>query len=69
MCGPFIGHHGVDLTRCKIDRSSIMSRSLKSALAIAAIVVTLGLAGGPAAVTAGPFVTNGGATGCCRIAV
>ena len=46
-----------------------MSRSLKSALAIAALVVTLGLTGGPAAVTAGPFVTNGGATGCCRIAV
>lgn len=46
-----------------------MSRSLKSALAIAAIVVTLGLTGGPAAVTAGPLIMNGGATGCCRIAV
>ena len=45
-----------------------MSRSLKSALAVVAIVVTLGLTGGPAAVTALSVGTNGGATGCCRIA-
>jgi hypothetical protein len=45
-----------------------MSRSIKSAIAIAALVVTLGLTGGPAAVTALGFSTNGGATGCCRTA-
>jgi len=48
-----------------------MSRSLKSALAVAAIVVTLGLSGAPAAVatTSASAVMSGGATGCCRIAV
>ena len=55
-----------------------MSRSLKSALAVAALVVTLGLSGGPAAAVAGPVhfsdgatasLLSGGATGCCRIAV
>jgi len=62
---------GVDLTRCMNDRSSTMSRSLKSALAVAAIVVTLGLSGAPAAVatTSASAVMSGGATGCCRIAV
>ena len=44
-----------------------MSRSLKSALAVVAIAVTLGLTAGPAAVSAGPMLPNGGATGCCRV--
>lgn len=47
-----------------------MSRSLKSALAVVAIAVTLGLTSGPAAVAASIVRTDGGgATGCCRIAV
>ena len=44
-----------------------MSRSLKSALAVVAIAVTLGLTGGPAAVSAATVHPNGGATGCCRV--
>ena len=46
-----------------------MSRSLKSALAIAAVVVTLGLTGGSAAVSADLVQIDGGATGCCRLPV
>jgi len=46
-----------------------VSRSLKSALAIAAVVITLGLSGGPAAVSADGVQLNGGATGCCRMPV
>jgi len=51
-----------------------VSRSLKSALAIAAVVVTFGLSGGPAAVAADAVVNpivnpTGGATGCCRLVV
>ena len=46
-----------------------MSRSIKSALAIAAIVVTLGLTTGEAAVAAGTVKPMGGASGCCRVAV
>ncbi|WP_155855987.1 hypothetical protein [Cellulomonas sp. URHD0024] len=46
-----------------------MSRSIKSALAIVAIAAALGLTGGPAAVATGSIQLNGGATGCCRMAV
>ena len=46
-----------------------MSRSLKSALAVAAIAITLGLSGAPAAVATSSATMSGGATGCCRIAV
>jgi hypothetical protein len=46
-----------------------VSRSLKSALAIAAIVVTFGLTAGPAAASADIVHPEGGATGCCRLPV
>ncbi|WP_426592522.1 hypothetical protein ACPPVS_12150 [Cellulomonas sp. McL0617] len=45
-----------------------MSRSLKSALAIAALVVTFGLTTGATAASAAPVHVNGGASGCCRLA-
>jgi hypothetical protein len=44
-------------------------RSLKSALTIVAVAVTLGLTGGAAAADALPVHIDGGATGCCRSAV
>ena len=45
-----------------------MSRSLKSALAIAAFVVTLGLTAGPASASAsGLPIHIDGSSGCCRI--
>ena len=46
-----------------------MFRSLKSALTIVAVAVTLGLTGGAAAADALPVHIDGGATGCCRSAV
>jgi hypothetical protein len=46
-----------------------MSRSMKSALAIAAVVVMLGAGTGQAVALGGPVQLNGGATGCCRTAV
>ena len=45
-----------------------MSRSIKSALAIAAVVVMLGAGSGTAVALGGPAQLNGGASGCCRIA-
>jgi hypothetical protein len=41
-------------------------RSLKSAIALVAVVATLGLTGGPAAASALTVHVDGGATGCCR---
>ena len=52
-----------------VDRRSAVFRSLKSALTIVTVAVTLGLTGGAAAADALPFHTDGGATGCCRVAV
>ncbi|WP_156043813.1 hypothetical protein [Cellulomonas sp. URHE0023] len=48
-----------------------MSRSLKSALAVVAVALTIGVSGTSAAVAAdsGIVYTNGGATGCCRLPV
>jgi len=46
-----------------------VSRSLKSALAVAAVVLTLGVSGSPAVAADETLQINGGATGCCRLVV